>query len=329
MNATETNAWANGLAGVWSGDGRLAARVGDGLAALPGRWRWGIERLLGWWLSELSALFRSGGHNRDARGIAVIGEADLLQFSFAVPPEALGLVRERIALMIEERTPFTIDEVLAAYRLENDGPDVRVVVRLAPLSHLAVALPEEGVEAVALAGGSGQPMIVPVPAALLEPSLRRARAGAARRRTAVAAAILLALATALLVPLWARREALAREQAAMEEQRAVLAPLVRRTALARSAERAAAEAWRLKAAAPAPLPVLDHLTARIGEDSYLTEFRLAEGDGVIGGFTTQASALPGPLEADPLLSKVRLTGPVSRDGQDGRQRFEIAFRVSR
>lgn len=326
MTMAETDTWSYGLAGVWPGDDRLSARLGERMRALPGRWRWSVERLFGWWLGELAAIFRI---SRAAPQALVVGETEQLQFSFALSPDALGLVRERIALTVEERTPFAVDEVLAAYRLEGDGGEVRVVVRLVPIARLAPVLPDDGVRAILLAGKDGPPMTVQVPATLLEPMLRDAHKRAARRRKAVAAAIVLALLSALIVPIWARREAVAREQAALDHERAVLAPLMRRATVARTSERAAADALRLKAAVPSPLPVLDHLTSRIGDDSYLTEFRLAEREGVIAGFTTQASALPGPLEADPLLADVRLTGPVSRDGRDGRQRFEIAFRVAK
>ncbi len=329
MRADSASEWVHGLAGVWSGDERLAARIGDWLGALPGRWRWGVERLLSWWFDELAALFRLGKSAVDRPGVLEVAEADLLIFSFALQPQALGLVRERIALRIEERTPFAIGEVLAAYRLEVGEGAVRVVVRLVPLAHIMAILPETPVEAIKLTGEGGRPMIVPVPTDLLEPALRRIREGAQRRRTGIVAALVFALFAIFIVPLWVRHEALAREQALMEQERIVMAPLLRRATLAKAAERAAAEAWRLKAAAPDPLLVLGHLTDRIGDDSFLTEFRLTEGDGTISGFTTQASALPEPLEADPTLSKVRLTGPVSRDGQDGRQRFEIAFEVVR
>lgn len=316
---------AYGLAGIWPGDNRLSARIGDRLRMLPGRWRWSIERLLGWWLGELSAIFRLAPPKREA---VTIAEAEILQFSFATSPDTLSLIRERIALMVEERTPFTIDEILAAYRLENDGGEVKVLVRIVPIAHLETVLPEDGARAIMLAGAGGSAMMVRMPITLLEPALRDIHRRRERRRKAVAAAILLSLLSVLVVPIWARRQAIAREQAAMEQERAVLAPLIRRTAAARARERAAADAMRIKAAASSPLPLLDHLTRRIGDDSYLTEFRLAEREGAIAGFTTQASALPGPLEADPLLANVRLTGPVSRDGRDGRQRFEIAFRVA-
>lgn len=314
------------MAGVHAGDLSIAARMGRYLSRLPGRWRWGIERLLRWWFAELAGLAARGAPAGDEKGTALqVGEDDLLEITARLTPETTGLAADRAALLIAERTPFAPADVLAGYRLDPDGQAVRLTIRLVPLARLDHADPAE-FDAVVLQGaGAGMTVAVGIPPS---PARRAARDAAARRRRVVMGAIAAAATIALLVPIALRERALDAERVQLEESRSVLQPALRRAAGARAGRDAATEARRLQARAPSAVVLLDRLSRVIDDDSYLTQLRLNDREVTIGGVSGAASALPRLIEADPAFEKVRLSAPVSR-AADGRQRFEIGLEVAR
>jgi general secretion pathway protein L len=78
-----------------------------------------------------------------------------------------------------------------------------------------------------------------------------------------------------------------------------------------------------------PLRLLNDLSARVPDGSWLTqlEFTRSPAEVRLTGFSANATALLGGVEASPLLNDARLRGPVTKDSQ-GRERFEAVARIA-
>ena len=309
------------MRGVHPGDPRLAARIGRRLARLPGRWRWAVERLLRWWFAELAGLVPRRFAIRRGLGMVLqVPDDDLLEIAATLLPDAVGLAADRAAVLIAERTPFAPEAVLAGYRLDADGPAIRLTVRMVPLARLERFDPAD-VDAVVLEGAAEIAVMVGI-----APSARQR--AAERRRRVVAGAVATAAAIALLVPVVLRQRALESEQAELSKSRSVLQPALNRAAAGRAVRDATTDARRQQGRGLSAVAVLDRLSRVVDDDSYLTQMRINGREVSIGGVSGSASALPGMIEADALFEKVHLAAPVSR-APDGRQRFEIGFMVAR
>lgn len=97
-----------------------------------------------------------------------------------------------------------------------------------------------------------------------------------------------------------------------------------------SAERIRAEALAMRdrrTAQPLLVAVLEDLSARLGDDTWLQRFE-ARGDELrLYGVSNSASNLIGQLEASPLLANVRFEASVNRDAVSGGDRFSITARM--
>jgi general secretion pathway protein L len=155
----------------------------------------------------------------------------------------------------------------------------------------------------------------------------------ARRRPAVGVALAL-LNIALLVGAaslhWQNREErLAAVERALVEVRRDAAEA---SELADALERSHAEVLALrerKLAYPIFTAVLDELTRRMPDDTYLQRLEVRDGRVRLFGISAAASNLIGRLEESPLLESVRFESSVTRDAASGRERFSIVADLSR
>jgi general secretion pathway protein L len=83
-----------------------------------------------------------------------------------------------------------------------------------------------------------------------------------------------------------------------------------------------------RTARPLLVEVLEDLSARIPDDSYLQRVELRQGELQLVGVSTTASNLIRQLEASPLLTDVRFESSVTRDVTSGKERFTIVARLA-
>jgi general secretion pathway protein L len=155
----------------------------------------------------------------------------------------------------------------------------------------------------------------------------------ARRRPAVAWALLLLnlvlLASAATLH-WENREAqLATVEQALVEVRRDAAEA---SELADAMERSHAEVLALrerKLSYPIFTAVLDDLTRRMPDDTYLQRLEVRDGRVRLFGISAAASNLISRLEESPLVESVRFESSVTRDAASGRERFSIVADLTR
>ncbi len=110
---------------------------------------------------------------------------------------------------------------------------------------------------------------------------------------------------------------------------------VRREAAKASDLAAATEHLRTEAMAmrerrtqhPLLVAVMDDLSSRLADGTWLQRFETREGTLKLHGVSNAASTLIGQLEASPLLADVRFEAAVTRDAASGGERFSITARM--
>jgi general secretion pathway protein L len=82
-----------------------------------------------------------------------------------------------------------------------------------------------------------------------------------------------------------------------------------------------------RTARPPLVEVLEDLSARLPDDTYLQRFEVRHGEARLFGIAATASNLIRQLEVSPLLADVRFESSVTRDVASGRERFSIVARL--
>lgn len=323
------------LAGIHPGDRSLAARIGRRLSKLPGRWRWSIERFLRWWLGELARALPLDRGDKPQPVRLSIDEGRVLTAETRVAVESLPMIDDLLALEVEELTPFSLDQVTAAYRLEPAGAkELTARVHVVPVRIIVEAAERAGldydaIDVVELAGEGGPLRVrLPRPKAAAQTPFARAERARHRRLAMLGGLTLLLVAAALWLPLTLRRQAIAEESAALAAERATLRPALARISRDQALTNAAQAATANKLRQPMMIDVLRRLTQILGDDVSLSALRWEDGTLTLSGVAPDAAKLIGLLDADPMFDQVHLVAPVAVDRADGRQRFEMAMSVA-
>jgi general secretion pathway protein L len=83
-----------------------------------------------------------------------------------------------------------------------------------------------------------------------------------------------------------------------------------------------------RATQPTVLELIDDLTRRLPDDTWLEKVAVNNGSVVLIGQSARASALVGLLQGSPLLHKPTLTGSVQADPRTGKERFTLTAVVA-
>ena len=87
--------------------------------------------------------------------------------------------------------------------------------------------------------------------------------------------------------------------------------------------RTRAAAATQRAALPLVVDVLAELTARLPDDTWLTDLRLSDVHMQLSGYASSAATLVPIIENSPMFEGARLSGPVLPDSSMQRERFSI------
>ncbi|MCB1739414.1 MAG: PilN domain-containing protein [Gammaproteobacteria bacterium] len=84
---------------------------------------------------------------------------------------------------------------------------------------------------------------------------------------------------------------------------------------------------RLKGAAPSSVAILDELSQRLPDSTWLHRLELSNGKAELQGTSDTATALIALLDASQMLRGVQFSSPVTREAATGRERFHVAANV--
>ncbi len=258
----------------------------------------------------------------------------------AVPPEKLLVKQVQLPLAAEEnlrqvlgfemqrQTPFRAEQVYFNYR---------VVARRAQRQQLAVQLsvvPRTVVEEVLnpIAAwdlvpeqGDGkteqdQRVFVFVPAG----AGQRATSGLYRGLLVVNLALLVAV---IAIPMLQQQRYLDQSRARLAEIRAAATTASNLQQRIDQHQARSRYLFEQKVRQPASVKLLEELSARLPDDTWLFRAEVRDGKVLLQGTSTRASALIAELEASRFLEDVRFASPVTQDGASGRERFHLSASI--
>lgn len=256
----------------------------------------------------------------------LLPSTQVLRRPLGLPAAAAERLREVVGFEIDRQTPFTAAQVHYDVRmLGRHGDRIEVELVAVPRATLDRALAQLGTVSATLAGvdvpdGDGEPLGVN----LLPAGARRRREDPMRRWNVILAACAgLALVAAGWQTLHNRRAAadtLARRiDGRIDQARRVAA---QRQRLADLVEGQAFFEQK-RAARPAAIEVLDEITRRLPDGSYLEKLSLQGDRMTLVGLSADASALVGQLEGAQNWRKPALTGALQTDPATRRDRFNL------
>lgn len=244
-----------------------------------------------------------------------------------LPAAAAERLREVLAFEIDRQTPFSADAVYYDARIVERRSDGQLDVELVavPKAALDAMTADVGVVATTLAGAdladnTGAPLGVN-----LLPVLQRRRAANPLRawNWALAAIAVIALAAGMWQMLSNRRaaaDAFEREVASRTEQARRVT--VQRQQLLDVIE-GAAFLDHARAGRPTTTEVIDELSRRLPDSTYLEKLTIEDTNLLLMGLSSEASALVGRLEGSKLWRSPALTGALQPDPRSGRDRFTL------
>lgn len=277
-----------------------------------------LDRLLGRRLAELPRWL-------------MLPSTHALRRPLVLPAAAADRLRDVVRFEIDRQTPFTADSVrydaCIRQRREDGQLDVDLVVM--PRTRFDAALAPLGGVAGALAGvdvadEAGRPLGVN----LLPGDERMARAAPMRAwHLALAALALIAIVFAGWRVLENRRvaadafEAAVQARAAQARQVAAQRQQLIETVAGMNALDQA------RAARPAAIEVLDELSRRLPDNTYLEKVSIEGDQLVLIGLSAEASSLVGKLQGSPLWRSPALSGAVQPDQASRRDRFTLTAQL--
>ncbi|ALN93054.1 fimbrial assembly family protein [Lysobacter gummosus] len=255
-----------------------------------------------------------------------------LRRRLTLPAAAADRLRDVVGFEIDRQTPFTADAVAFDARVigrrDSDGQlDAELVAvprqsldpQLSAIGPLASTL--AGIE---VAGGDG----VPLGVNLLPPAQRRTRSDPFRFwNLALAAVAVFALAAAMWQVLDNRREAIV----TLKQTIAKNASAARQAATQRQqmVDLIEGQAFldRTRAARPSTVEIIDELSRRMPDSTYLEKLAIEDESLLMIGLSREASSLIGKLQGTKLWRSPALTGAVQPDPATSRDRFTLTAEI--
>jgi general secretion pathway protein L len=250
-----------------------------------------------------------------------------LRRHMVVPAAAVDRLREVLSFEIERQTPFEASAVVYDARLlerRADGQaDVELVV--VPKATLAAALAAIGplagtLSGVDIADSSGSPL-----GANLLPAAERMRRADPWRvwNVALVAVALLAVGAGLWQILDNRRAAAKELERQVESRSAATRQVALQRQQVLDIVQGAAFLDRARSGRPTMVEIMDELSRRLPDNTYLEKLAVEDDKLQLIGLSTEASALVGRLEGSPLWTSPALTGALQPDPRTHRDRFTL------
>ncbi|MBV0934276.1 PilN domain-containing protein [Marinobacterium weihaiense] len=268
------------------------------------------------------------------RLLVLLPSAQLLHKVIQLPAAAEPRLADVLAFELDRHTPFSAEDASFGYRVvRRDRAERRIDVELFVLP---AARRDAMLKALADAGLSPQWLLPET--ALAEPerdlhlrqtlNLLPERVRPHRRARWRWPLLVLGAMALLLLALFQW------QQHHRDQLQARLQPLQQQAEQARAVQVAAdrlEQGWRFlsqrRQAQPARLLLLDELTRRLPDHTWVSRLELEGSDLQLQGESSQASELIGLLEASPWLQAVSFTSPVTVNPRSGKERFSLQAQV--
>jgi general secretion pathway protein L len=269
-----------------------------------------------------------------SRAELVLAGGLVLERSVDLPLDAAENLKEVLAFEMDRLTPFSREEVYYDYRVTGSDPDLKrlrvaiVIARRSEVDRLtawATSADLEPVSASALSTvAEGD-----VPLNLLPFKVRRASANwLGRAAMALLAALVILVGAALYLPLKKGERDLELAAERIGRLRVIAAEVAdldqRLAALQDKRQFISAE----KLNRMPSIELLDEVTRRLPDSSWLLQFTFREEDLRVAGYADDPSQLIRLLEQSPVLSDVRFASPVTRDPRVEKDRFNLSAHVA-
>ena len=269
--------------------------------------------------------------SRAVRRILLIDPKAVLRRTLHLPMAALDNLSSVLGFELDRQTPFRADQVhYDSHVLPHDAEARQAPVQLALVTRERLARELAGIDGLASTLSAVDVAEVSGARAgfnFLPPEQRA-------RRNHTFGLLMAGLAVATLFFLWLgmnriidnRAEAIERLQAEVEAQRDEARAVTR---LRDELDAAAAGANFLaveKASQPSMLLMLDELTRRLPDDTFLDRLSVARGELAMSGQSAQAPKLVELLQEAVTFRSPSLSGPIQPDPRSGKDRFNIAAR---
>lgn len=257
----------------------------------------------------------------------LLDAAQVLRRRISLPLAAAPRLRELLAHEVDRQTPFRADQVAFDCRiLERDAEAGKLETELVvvPLARLESIISRLGPLGTSLAGVDVEADGRPLGMNLLPPKRRsQARDHMFWINLALVAVVLAGAWFTLWQALENRREAVA-ELRDLVEQRQIEAR--RAAALREQLDTAAGGATflaGLREDRPRVLAVIDDISRRLPDGTWLERLTINQGRVVLQGLSNEASGTIAWLQESPYLREPAFSGAVQPDARSGAQRFTL------
>lgn len=268
------------------------------------------------------------------RAVLRLPSGKLLVCQLQLPSAARGNLRQVLAYELDRHTPFTADQAYFDYRIvaaDDNRVDVTLYVISRDSVRSALQLTRRlGVTLHAIGIADARVSTPDIDAPNLLPAELRPPRHSRRQRLDAALAVLatMLLAVNIAIPYWHQAQRLAllagERDHAHAAAEAAFSVRDRRDALLASLQRIREH----RQTTPSALWVLDELSARLPDDTWLQRFEMKNGRIDLQGESAAASPLLRLLQDSPLFDEVSFSSPVTQDPHTGQERFQIAARLS-
>jgi general secretion pathway protein L len=269
-----------------------------------------------------------GDGRRELRRVLLLPASGLLRRALQLPAAALENLPAVLRFELDRQTPFKAEQVYfdsRVLRQDAGGKQIQVELVVAPRALMDTALDRLGALASGLAAVDAVDASGRRVGANLLPLERRA--SPPRTQPMIQAGLVLASIVLVMSGLGQvvanRQSAVEQMQAEVEAQRELARSA---TALRKQLEDAATAANFLavqKQTQASMVLLLERLTRRLPDDTFLERLSVSGGQISLTGFSGQATRLVATLQEDPDLRDVALNGSIQPDPRVGRDRFTI------
>ena len=256
----------------------------------------------------------------------------VLQKDLYLPAAANENLRQVLSFEMEQQTPFRADQVFydgAVRGRDSSGDKIVVSLAAAPRDTVDRVVEEIGrlglTPAVVGVGRDGGAFDRHLDLATDDAPKR---AGFPQRDRLLLTIVIVLLVAVFVVPGLRHDGA----RADIEDRIARVTPAANQAlALRQRIDTALAGAGtvsRLKREAPSPVRLLEELSLRLPDDTWLAQWNLDGIDIEIEGTSPSAARLVEILEASPLIASVEFRTPITRDNLTNREHFSLALRAA-
>ncbi len=264
------------------------------------------------------------------RWLLLSGER-VLRRRMSLPAAAADRLRDVLAFELDRQTPFRSEDVAFDHRLlrrDEVTRQLEVELVVLPRAALDAALAPLGPQAAHLDGVDVRDPDTPDSALgvnLLPPERRATRRDPTRRlNLALLALAVLGTGIALWQTLENRRAAVAALSEQIDQRKREAQQVQRLRAQLDDAAGGANFLARARAARPTMLELLNDITRRVPDGSWLERFSVNDDKVALVGLSQQASGLVAALQPSPFLRSPALSGSVQADPRNRRDRFTVA-----